>query len=207
MMSKNSSTAGYPSFAKTLMLHVCLSIFRRRSAWTPLMWRAYGCGAGVALVINGSVMFGNTQVLKVFSSPVAYEHPNAVAEQLTKIANNISNGVDFLRDLGRDVVKGIVFNMFLFGILCTKHPGFHERARWRAIASPQIYPTPHCTSAIEVIHGAPQRVLKLDLKNHPEEALVGLAIPELINRIITDRANSPQVFARHSLSCFSRQAC
>ncbi len=28
------------------------------------MWRAYGCGTGVALVINGAVMFGNTQVLK-----------------------------------------------------------------------------------------------------------------------------------------------
>jgi len=157
------------------------------------MWRAYGCGAGVALVINGSVMFGNTQVLQVFSSPVAYEHPNAVAKQLTKIASNISNHVDFLREAGRDVVKSIVFNMFLFGILCTKHPGFHEEREWRAIASPQIYPTPHCTADIEVIHGAPQRVLKLDLKNHPEEGLVGLAIPELIDRIIIGPCQFPAI--------------
>ena len=90
------------------------------------MWRAYGCGTGIALVINGAVMFGNTQVLQVFSSPVLYRSPETVAEQLNQIANNISNDVGFLRDLGREHVKSAVFNMFLFGILCTKHPGFYE---------------------------------------------------------------------------------
>lgn len=157
------------------------------------MWRAYGCGTGVALVINGSVMFGNTQVLQVFSSPVLYERPETVAEQLNQIATNISNDVGFLRDLGREHVKSAVFNMFLFGILCTKHPGFHEEREWRAIASPQIYPTPHCTFAIEVIQGTPQRVLKLDLKNHAEQGLVGLAIPELIDRIIIGPCQFPAI--------------
>lgn len=157
------------------------------------MWRAYGCGTGVALVINGAVMFSNTHVLQVFSSPVAYEEPHIVAERLNKIAKNISNDVDFLRGVGRDDVKKAVFNMFLFGILCTKHPGFHEEREWRAIASPQIWPTPHCSFAIEVIHGTPQRVLKLDLKNHPEQGLSGLAIPELIDRIIIGPCQFPAI--------------
>lgn len=100
------------------------------------MWRAYGCGTGVAIVINGSVIFSNTQSLQVFSSPVAYERPNAVADRLTKVAQNITSDVDFLRDIGRDEVTAAVFNMFLFGILCTKHPGFHEEREWRAIATP-----------------------------------------------------------------------
>lgn len=159
------------------------------------MWRAYGCGTGIALIINGAVMFGNTQVLQVFSSPVSYERPNTVAEQLNNIAKNISNDVDFLKGVGRDVVKSAVFNMFLFGILCTKHPGFHEEREWRAIASPRIYPTPHCTFAIEVIHGTPQRVLKLDLKNHPEQGLVGLAISELIDRIIIGPCQFPAIIS------------
>lgn len=157
------------------------------------MWRAYGCGTGVALVINGAVMFSNTHVLQVFSSPVAYEQRHIVAERLNKIAKNISNDVDFLIGAGRDEVKKAVFNMFLFGILCTKHPGFHEEREWRAIASPQIWPTPHCTFAIEVIHGTPQRVLKLDLKNHPEQDLVGLAISELIDRIIIGPCQFPSI--------------
>ena len=83
--------------------------------------------------------------------------------------------------------------MFLFGILCTKHPGFHEEREWRAIATPQIWPTPHCTFDIEVIHGTPQRVLKLDLKNHPEEGLLGLAIPELVDRIIIGPCQFPAI--------------
>ncbi len=150
-------------------------------------------GTGVALVINGAVMFSNTHVLQVFSSPVAYEEPHIVAERLNKIAKNISNDVDFLRDVGRDDVKKAVFNMFLFGILCTKHPGFHEEREWRAIASPQIWPTPHCSFAIVVILGTPQRVLKLDLKNHPEQGLVGLAISELIDRIIIGPCQFPAI--------------
>lgn len=157
------------------------------------MWRAYGCGTGVALVINGAVMFGNTHVLQVFSSPVAYERPDTVAEQLNKIATNISNDVDFLGGVGRDNVKQAVFNMFLFGILCTKHPGFHEEREWRAIASPRIYPTPHCTFSIEVIYGTPQRVLKLDLKNYPDQGLVGLAISDLIDRIIIGPCQFPSI--------------
>lgn len=157
------------------------------------MWRAYGSGTGIALVINGAVMFVNTQVLQVFSSPVFYERPETVAEQLSQIATNISNDVGFLKNLGREHVKSAVFNMFLFGILCTKHPGFHEEREWRAIASPQIYPTPHCTFAIEVIQGTPQRVLKLDLKNHTEQGLVGLAIPELIDRIIIGPCQFPAI--------------
>ena len=157
------------------------------------MWRAYGGSAGVALVINGAVMFRNTHVLNVFSSPVAYENPKSIAKQLDKIANNISRNVAFLKGIGRDVVKSTVFNMFMFGILCTKHPGFHEEREWRAIASPQIYPTPHCTSAIETIHGTPQQVLKLDLKNHPEQGLVGLAVPELIDRIIIGPCQFPAI--------------
>ena len=157
------------------------------------MWRAYGGAAGVALVIRGAVMFSNTQVLKVISSPVAYQQPDEVGVALNKIAKNISDHADFLKSVSRDVVKKAVFNMFLFGILCTKHPGFHEEREWRIIASPQMYPTPHCISAIEVIRGVPQRVLKIDLKNHPAQGLVGLAIPELIDRIIIGPCQFPKI--------------
>ncbi len=157
------------------------------------MWRAYGCGTGIALVINGAVMFSNTQALQLFTSPVLYEQPITVKERLSSIAKNISNDVGFLRTVGRENVKSAVFNMFLFGILCTKHQGFFEEQEWRAIASPQIYPTPHCTSAIEVIRGTPQRVLKLDLKNHAGQGLVGLAIPELVDRIIVGPCQFPAI--------------
>ena len=138
-------------------------------------------------------MFANTQVLNVFSSPVEYQRPDEVAKKLGTIAINISNHVDFLKQVGPDAVKKAVFNVFLFGILCTKHPGFHEEREWRAIALPGMYPSQHYTSAIEVIRGVPQRVLKLDLKNHPEQGFLGLAIPELIDKIIIGPCQFPAV--------------
>ena len=157
------------------------------------MWRAYGNGAGVALVINGPVMFGNTQVLNVISSPVAYLQPDEVAVTIKKIAGNITNHTDFLKGVGRDDLRKAAFNMFLFGILCTKHPGFDEEREWRVIASPQMYKSEYLTSAIEVIRGVPQQVLKLDLKNHQEQGFVGLAIPELIDRIIIGPCQFPSI--------------
>jgi Protein of unknown function (DUF2971) len=157
------------------------------------MWRAYGNGAGVALVINGPVMFANTHVIQVMSGPVAYRRRDEVATELNEIAKNIFDHADFLKSVSWDAARKAVFNMFLFGVLCTKHPGFIEESEWRVIASPQMYKSEYLTSAIEVIRGVPQRVLKLDLKNHPEQGFVGLAIPELIDRIIIGPCQFPEI--------------
>ena len=56
-----------------------------------------------------------------------------------------------------------------------------------------MHPTDHATLGIEVIRGTPQAVLKLDLQNQPDKGLVGLAIPELLDRIIIGPCEFPQV--------------
>ena len=157
------------------------------------MWRAYGGQTGVALVLNGAVMFSNSGALNVFSSPVAYLNPDAFAAQFEQVVKSMKCEVDYVKSLGCEVVKQIVFNMLRFAVLCTKHPGFHEEREWRVVASPIMHPTPHATFAVEVIHGTPQTVLKLDLQNHPEKGLVGLAIPELLDRIIIGPCEFPQI--------------
>ena len=131
------------------------------------MWRAYGGQSGVALVINGAVMFGESNALNVFASPVAYLTPDAFALQLETIAKNMESEVDYIKSLGQETVKQIAFTMLRFAVLCTKHPGFHEEREWRVVASPVIHPTQHATFAVEVIRGTPQVVLRLDLKNQP----------------------------------------
>jgi len=72
----------------------------------------------------------------------------------------------------------------IFGVVCTKHPGFAEEREWRVVYSPSMYPSNHLIRAIEVIQGVPQPVYKIPLKNIPEEGLVGAEIPELLDRII-----------------------
>ena len=157
------------------------------------MWRAYGGQTGVALVLNGAVMFSKSNALNVFSSPVAYLNPDAFAAEFERVAKNMESEVNYIRSLGREAVKQIIFNMLRFAVLCTKHPGFHEEREWRVVASPVMHPTQHVTFAVEVIRGTPQAVLQLDLKNHPDQGLVGLAIPELLDRIIIGPCQFPQI--------------
>ena len=157
------------------------------------MWRAYGGQTGVALVLNGAVMFSKSNALNVFSSPVSYLNPDAFAAQFETIAKKMQSEVDFLKSLGQETLKQIVFNMLRFSILCTKHPGFHEEREWRVVASPAMHPSEHATFAVEVIRGTPQPVLRLDLKNHPDQGLVGLAIPELLDRLIIGPCQFPEI--------------
>lgn len=159
------------------------------------MWRAYGGKTGVALVLNGAVMFSKSNALNVFSSPVAYLNPQDFAVFLKKIAMNMENEVAYIKSLGRETVRDIAFKVLRFAVLCTKHPGFHEEQEWRVIASPKMHPTDHATLGVEVIRGTPQTVLKLDLQNHPDKGLVGLAIPELLERIIIGPCEFPQVIS------------
>lgn len=157
------------------------------------MWRAYGGQAGVALVLNGAVMFSESEALGAYASPVAYLNPDAFAAEFVKIAKNIEGEAEYIRSLGREAVKHIAFNMLRFAVLCTKHPGFHEEREWRVVASPAMHPSKLLTPTIEVVRGTPQMVLKIDLQNHPDEGLIGLALPELLNSIIIGPCEFPQV--------------
>ena len=157
------------------------------------MWRAYGGSSGVALVINGAVMFGESDALGAYASPVAYMSSPQFAEYFSTVTANIKREVDYVQSLGREKVKDLVFTLLRFAVLCTKHPGFHEEREWRVIASPLMYSSPLLHNEIEIIHGTPQAVLKIDLQNHPEHDLVGLALPELLNRIIIGPCQFPEV--------------
>lgn len=157
------------------------------------MWRAYGEKSGVALVLNGAVMIAKSKepVLNIFSSPVAYLNPEDFGAEVENIAKNIVAQVGYIRSLGRETVKQIAFHMLRFAVLCTKHPGFHEEREWRVIASPVMHPTQHANFSVEVIRGTPQEVLRVDFKNHP--GLAGLALPELLDRIIIGPCQFPDI--------------
>jgi hypothetical protein len=157
------------------------------------MWRAYGGQAGVALVLNGAVMFNEFDALAVYSSPVAYLNSDTFAAEVVEVARNIEREAEYIRSLDRETVKNIVFNMFRFGVLCTKHPGFHEEREWRVVASPAMHPSKLPPPTVEVVRGTPQKVLKIDLQNYPDQGLVGLSLPELLNRIIIGPCEFPQV--------------
>lgn len=157
------------------------------------MWRAYGGTAGVAVVINTAALFMQNDTIGVFASPVAYWTQEQVEAELRRIADRIRVNAEYVSSLGRTTTRAVVFNMFYFAILCTKHPGFSEEREWRIIASPQMYESPLLTQAVEVVRAIPQTVQKLRFANHAEAGIVGLELADLLNRLIIGPCEFPDV--------------
>ena len=155
------------------------------------MWRAYSESTGVALVVNKTLLLSESAPLKIATSPVAYLDDTNFRIEFERVVDRIGANTDFLRTFGREAIVRSVFNAFKFAALCTKHPGFIEEKEWRVIYMPTMAKSEHLGKDIEVIRGTPQPVYKIPLKNIPEEGLVGIEIPEILDRIIIGPTEYP----------------
>lgn len=148
------------------------------------MWRAYGGVTGVAIVMKGTPFLTPSDALKAYTSPVAYLDPEDFEQEFARVTNGIKVHLDYVRSLGREAVKNTVFEVFRNAVLCTKHPGFKEELEWRVIYQPSLHPSDRIKRDIETINGSPQPVYKVSLRDFPEEGLVGVEIPTLVDRVI-----------------------
>ena len=155
------------------------------------MWRAYGGGAGVALVVNGGPLLRPSNALSAYTSPVAYFHQAQVKEAFDRLLAGVETNMEFVRSLGEDQVRGHMFAAFRYAILCTKHPGFHEEREWRVIYSPRFQSSDRIISSVECINGIPQSICKIPLRDVPDEGLYGLAPAEFIERVIIGPCRFP----------------
>lgn len=160
------------------------------------MWRAYGGQTGVALVLKAAPFFDETDVLRANSSPVGYFSPEEFTAHFLEVAKSLEANTEVLTKLGRERVFEILFNVLRFSVQCTKHPGFREEQEWRVVYVPSMHPSDKIKSSVECVRGTPQVVYKIPLKNHPEEGLFGLEIPEFLERIIIGPSQHPQVLRR-----------
>lgn len=154
------------------------------------MWRAYGGRAGVAIVINAAALFVQADGVGVYSSPVAYRTQSQVEDALGVVTQRVLENSGYIEELGREATRHVLFNMFRFSVLCTKHPGFLEEREWRVIASPIMNASPLLTESVEVIGGIPQKVQKLRFDNYPALG-VNLDIPTLVNRVVIGPCENP----------------
>lgn len=156
------------------------------------MWRAYRQGSlGVALVFKSDPFMLRSDALKAYSSPVSYLGEQAFHRELFRVVANINAHCAFLVSVPRQLLLGYIFNMLLFGVTCSKHPGFHEEREWRIIHVPSYSPSTVLEKSIEVVAGVPQPVFKIPLEDIPEEGLVGIEIPRLLDRIIVGPSQFP----------------
>jgi hypothetical protein len=160
------------------------------------MWRAYGGDAGVALVMNGDVLFRPSNALGASSSPVAYLDEEALQHEFDAVATGIEQNPGLLQKLGRDGAKMAIFHMLRFAAVCTKHPAFSEEREWRVVASPALESSPLLPVQLEVVGGIPQKVLKVKLVDHPDLGLTGLEPAQLIDRVLIGPCEHSEVIGQ-----------
>ncbi len=159
------------------------------------MWRGFGSGnvARVAIVLKIPWYTGGAQALHVLFSPVAYLKEAEVHASLNSVVENVRTSGDFLRSHDRSHVVEIVFFMLLAGAACLKHEGFHEEREWRAIYNPKLLPSPHMPPSTEVVAGIPQTVYKFPIDETVCDALRGLDISRIFDRLIIGPSPYPWV--------------
>ncbi|MBN9514791.1 MAG: DUF2971 domain-containing protein [Alphaproteobacteria bacterium] len=153
------------------------------------MWRAYGRGKGVALVIKQDPFWTTSTALGAFTSPVAYLNDEGFADELAILANNLDAHSAYLDQIGRDWTRHSILQAFHFASVSTKHPGFSEEREWRVISSKALPFACPLTKTIECVAGIPQAVLQLELKN--DHGMNNMTVPELLDRVIIGPTEYP----------------
>lgn len=155
------------------------------------MWRAFDRGTGVALVIKQDPFWSTNTSMGIFTSPVAYLTETDFAEELGIVATTLEANAAYLDKIGRDMVRGAIFNAFAMSAVSTKHPGFNEEREWRVVRLPtHPFPCPF-ERPIKVIKGVPQQVITIDLKDDPAQGIVGFEPKAFIDRIIIGPTDYP----------------
>lgn len=148
------------------------------------MWRAYGNGTGVAIVMNSNSFFHGPGFFKIYTLPVEYREDSEFEEALGAVADNILNQSTFLKTIDRTLLTVLTVHMLRYAAISTKHPGFKEELEWRVIYSPDIESSEHISKEIEIINGVPQPVFKVPLKSLPDGTKTGGELTELVDQII-----------------------
>jgi hypothetical protein len=149
------------------------------------MWRAFArASARVGLVFKIPLTPSFAESLNLVISPVAYFTHEQLGSELATVIANVNRTIHYLRSADRDLVVGSIFQMLVLATACLKHQGFHEEREWRVIYWPKRRPSDLMASSVEVVDGVPQIVYKIPLSGGPPPDLAGLAIPQLVDRVI-----------------------
>ena len=158
------------------------------------MWRAFGnTPTKVALVIRIPYQSNATQALSIVFSPVAYMSEADVFASLDEVARLGAENLEFLKAQDRQMLVTWMFTMLFANLTCLKHEGFKEEKEWRAIHSPQVFPSQLMKPSIETIAGVPQHIYPLPLDERVSRELADLDLARILDRIIIGPSPYPWV--------------
>jgi len=149
------------------------------------MWRAFGgTGTRVGIVLRIPFASMSGLHLALTFSPVAYLSESSAHGVIDEVVANVRANRDYLRTLKREFLSNLVFQIFVAGIVCLKHEGFHEEREWRAIHTPKRWSSPLMESSTEVVAGVPQVVYKAPLDVSVSPLLADLDFVGVLDRLI-----------------------
>lgn len=167
------------------------------------MWRAYGGVSGVAIVMKGAPFLTPSDALKAYTSPVGYFDSTTFEHEFSVFLEGIQLNASIVQGLGEEAVLALVFGALRAAILCTKHVGFREEREWRIIYSPAYQKSDRIISDVQSIRGTPQPICRIPLKDFPDEGLVGIEIPKLVDRVIIGPTQYPQAIREAFITLLS----
>ena len=160
------------------------------------MWRAYGKGNGVALVLNNKVFIEPTDAIPIYTSPVEYLEKEEFSDKFHAFSERIQLNIDFIRNVPRDEFLNWLLWKFIFAAVCTKHPGFWEEREWRIVYCPSLQSSDRIVKEIKALGGVPQCIHKVELQDYPDEGFTGVEPNKLIDRIIVGPTEYPTAARR-----------
>lgn len=154
------------------------------------MWRAYGGGSGVALVIKGDPLFTVDSGLNVYSSPVEYLDRDGFRREVQALIGRLASNRELVSKESREQLLGWLYQMMTMAMLCVKHPAFEEEREWRLFHS-LAEPSPHMVVEVETIRGVVQPVVKLPLRPGPAGEPTGRSLPEILDKVLIGPTEFP----------------
>jgi hypothetical protein len=149
------------------------------------MWRAFGgTTTRVGMVFRFPWVSMSAASLGLNFSPIAYLSKRDTHAVLEQVIANVRANREYLRTIKREVLIQWVVQMFISGIVCLKHEGFHEELEWRAIYLLTRSPSPMMESSTEVVAGVPQLIYKVPLDASTSPLIADLDFAQVLDRLI-----------------------
>ena len=167
------------------------------------MWRAYGSGGGVAIVLNPEPFFNPSNALNAYTSPVLYGDVSTFAVEYDRMLSEMEKNIAAVRVMPAGLFEENLRRFIHFSSLSVKHQGFAEEREWRVTYSAdpgnehlrdeEFNAQSKIKREFRCVNGTPQRIYKIPMRDYPEEGFVGATLAAVLNRIIIGPNPYPMV--------------
>jgi len=148
------------------------------------MWRGYGSGAKVAIVINSKPFLSESGHLGIFSNEVNYIGGKGLLKIIDTAIENLEVEMTGLGCSDLTPLCDRIYCSLVELALTTKHIGFEEEREWRIYQTSAFRTKTNLEDKIVDISGVPQKVKVFKFKDYTKFGLEGADLESLLDRVI-----------------------